>query len=119
MPISNFFGLCGQIWEPLHTNLCNRIYRRIQIQKSNFSLRYFDKLSDSLFCGDSTLCSWQKIAKNSSQFLDQESPFFWGEPFSSSKVHKVLGISVDSVVGNAETPVSNLGPVGVNHGELL
>jgi len=93
--------------------------RRIQIQKSNFSLRYFDKLSDSLFCGDSTLCSWQKIAKNSSQFLDQESPFFWGEPFSSSKVHKVLGISVDSVVGNAETPVSNLGPVGVNHGELL
>jgi hypothetical protein len=93
--------------------------RRIPIQKSNFSLRYFDKLSDSLFCGDSALCSWQKIAKNSLQFLDQESPFFIGSRFRPRKFTKVLEISVDSVVGNAETPVSNLGPVGVNHGELL
>ena len=80
MPISNFFGLCGQIWEPLHTNLCNRIYRRIQIQKSNFPLRYFDLLI-AFFAATLPFVLGKKLPRAHHNFWTRSRLFLYGAVF--------------------------------------
>jgi len=87
MPISNFFGLCGQIWEPLHTNLCNRIYRRIQIQKSNFSLRYFDLLI-AFFAATLPFVLGKKLPRAHHNFWTRSRLFFGGSRFRPRKFTK-------------------------------